>query len=229
LARRNTPWPTNAKGQRICGAKKKSGGRCGVTNVFPNGRCYHHGGPTPSGIAHPAFKTGRYSQHLPSALADRYQESLRDPELLDLRHEVALLDVRITEVLARLETGETSARWQRARDAFRALGAAITVRDRDLTQAAMTDLAQEIETGGAEADVWAELVKLIYHRRKLVDSESRRRQVLHQMISLERAMAWFSALADVVRRHVPERERLQAIQTEMSQLMTIPAKVEVRS
>lgn len=213
--------------RRRCGARTKAAGRCKKAPLA-NGRCRLHGGASPSGIAHPRFKHGRYSSYLPPQMSERYGTALNDPELLDLRHEVALLDARIGDVLGKLETGETSGRWQRARDAFHALGGAIAVRDRQLTQAAMTDLAKEIETGGTEADVWGELVKLIYHRRKLVDSESRRRQVLHQMISLERAMAWFSALAEVVRRHVPERDRLQAIQVEMSRLMTIPASAETK-
>lgn len=64
-----------------------------------NGRCRIHGGATPSGIALPQFRTGRYSKALPGGLRERYEQALGDEELLSLRDEVALLDARIAETL----------------------------------------------------------------------------------------------------------------------------------
>ncbi len=46
-------------------------------------------------------KSGRHSA-LSRDLANRYREAREDPELLALRDEIALLDVRLGEVLARL-------------------------------------------------------------------------------------------------------------------------------
>ncbi len=54
---------------------------------MPNAGCYRHGGATPTGPALPQFKHGRYSMALPKGLADRFEASMTDPQLLEQRPE----------------------------------------------------------------------------------------------------------------------------------------------
>lgn len=82
-----------------CGAKTRAGTPC-RRRPMANGRCYMHGGKALVGTANPAFKTGRYSKYLPARLTERYHEALADTELLALRDEIAVLDARLSEVLA---------------------------------------------------------------------------------------------------------------------------------
>lgn len=70
---------------------------------MPNGRCRIHGGKSPSGIAHPNFKTGRYSKDIPTRLSKGYQEALSDPDLLQLNDEIRLTDSLMSELLERFE------------------------------------------------------------------------------------------------------------------------------
>src|SRR5690606_6632650 len=81
-----------------CGAKRKDGQPCRA-RAMANGRCRIHGGKTPTGIALPHTKTGRYSKYLPPDILERYHTALSDNDLLSLRDEIALVDVQIQAVL----------------------------------------------------------------------------------------------------------------------------------
>src|SRR3954451_14863589 len=70
-----------------------------------------HGGKVPRGRALPQTKHGRYSKDLPTRLLATYSAAQADTELLSLRDDVALLDARLADVLARVDTGESSALW----------------------------------------------------------------------------------------------------------------------
>src|SRR5579871_5515650 len=87
-----------------CGAKTRSGGSCRQW-AMPNGRCRMHGGKTPRGPALPQYKHGRYSKVLPADLAARYAEARTDQELVAFRDDIALVDARLADVLARLGQG----------------------------------------------------------------------------------------------------------------------------
>src|SRR3972149_6206199 len=98
-----------------CGAKCNTGLPCNKWGMT-NGRCHIHGGKSPSGVASPHFKTGRYSKDMPLHLAARYQQAVHDPQLLSLRDDVAVCESRISELLQRVSTGDERTRW----DALRA-------------------------------------------------------------------------------------------------------------
>src|SRR5690349_13713695 len=94
----------------ICGAKTKTGAPCKGAPM-PNGRCRLHGGKTPSGIASPQYKTGRYSRVLPTRLQSRYDAARTDAALLELRDDISLLDARLEDLLSRVDTGESGVLW----------------------------------------------------------------------------------------------------------------------
>lgn len=61
-----------------------------------------HGGATPVGTDLPYTKSGKYSKYLPPNLAETYERILGDEQLLELRNEIALIDVCIIESLESL-------------------------------------------------------------------------------------------------------------------------------
>ena len=89
-----------------CRAKaKRTGERCQAA-AMPNGVCRVHGGQSRAGLNHPSLTHGRYSKHLPTKAMVEFQQALHDPELLSLRNDIALVDVRLNELVGGL-SGDT--------------------------------------------------------------------------------------------------------------------------
>lgn len=97
------------------------------------------------------------------------------------------------------------------------------VHDRDLLTlrdeiGVVTVRIGEILERDPDPDDWREIEGLVETRRRLVDSERKRLVDMQQMITSEQAMTLVAAVVDAVKRHVSDRETLQAISTEVSQL-----------
>ena len=149
---------------------------------------------------------------------ERYQESLHDPELLNLRDDIALLDARIAELLLRVDQGESGAAWKRLTTTWRDLESAHTKHDTSGTAGALTTLGAIIRGGSSDTDAWAEVVTLVEQRRRLVEAEAKRLQAMQQMISIQDAMVFVTAVQDAVKRHVRDPAALQAIAADMRDL-----------
>lgn len=200
-----------------CGAKTRSGEPC-KSAAMDNGRCRMHGGSTPMGMALPQFKTGRYSKVLPARLAARYQEALSDPALLELREEVSLLDARLSDLLQRVETGESGEVWKLLRAMFAEFNRARAAGKVPEMQAALHDIEGLIVRGLADYAAWQEVGGVLEQRRKLVESERKRLVEMQQMITSEQAMVMLAAVVDTVRRHVTDRTALAAISADIARL-----------
>lgn len=203
-----------------CGAKTRSGGRCKLGGTGAGGRCKFHGGATPVGPASPAWKHGRHSKHLPKDLLDRYLTAAADPELTSVRDEVALLDVRVSQLLEALgETGNLRL-WKDARaklDAFKAVGAKRKVGVGE-ARTALQHLDDLIDAGLSAAATWDELRETLDLRRKMAETETKRMKDLHQTISIDRALALMALLVTEVRKHVTDRNALAAISAQFVRL-----------
>ena len=114
-----TPW-----GNVFCGARTRAGAPCRQPGTGAGGRCRLHGGASLSGAASPSFRHGRYSRFLPARLLDRYVAAQTDPERLSLLAQLALLDARLSNVLSRVDSGETGGTWRALRQTYSALEAA---------------------------------------------------------------------------------------------------------
>jgi hypothetical protein len=108
-----------------CNGKNRQGEPCGNEAINGASKCRFHGGASLIGVASPTFKHGRYSKHLPTRLAARYAEALSDPQLLELRDEIALVGTRQTELLEQLDSGLSLARLRIAQSAYSDLMAAM--------------------------------------------------------------------------------------------------------
>lgn len=71
-----------------------------------------HGGRQKRGIAHHKTVTGRYSSDIPTHLASRFHASQSDPDLLNLRTDIALIDSRIGELVATLVDTPSPDTWE---------------------------------------------------------------------------------------------------------------------
>ena len=206
-----------------CGARTRGQTPC-RNWAMPNGRCRMHGGMTPGGMALPQFKHGRYSKYLPARLVDRYQAGRSDPELLAMRDEIAALDARLSELLERVDSGESGLLWIALRDAWTELQEARRAGDNLKLAAALTMVGDLIEQGFDDRAAWADVLALFQDRRRLVESERRRLVDLQQMITAEQAMVFLAAITDAVKKHVDDRDTLAAISADLIRLTVAPSR-----
>ena len=207
---------------KLCGAKNRSGGKCKKAGMA-NGRCKFHGGASLSGPAHPNFRSGRHSKFLPRGLRQRYEEGAADPELVSVRAELSLLDLRVTELLVSIgKTGNRAVLIQ-IRGKLREFKNAGTKGEKSAVGAARLALQQLedlIDGGLTAAATWDELRDTIDLRRKLAEAESRREKDMLQTISVQQAVVMMALLVKAVGEHVSDRNALAAIVAQFDRLTT---------
>ena len=207
-----------------CSAKNRSGKQCKNTAEPGKKVCYMHGGLTPSGPASPNYKHGRYSKYLPAAMLDKYTEAQKDPDLLNLRDEIALNDVLIKQLISKLPDGGGSKSWKEVRAAWHELTEAVRDNDQDKQTELLRKLNDIITKGAQEAEVWNDLITSMDNRRKLTASEAKRLTDMQQYITSEKAIALVYAILDIIRRNVEDKNTLSLIATQVRALVTLPNK-----
>lgn len=202
---------------------KQSGERCKRPASPGKEVCYIHGGKTPSGIASPHFKSGRYSKSLPGRILERYTEFLSDENILALDDEIALVSARIAELLGNLEHGDLGARWLELQKHYELMVQAVASQDLGAGRAAFEALGAVIKEGADEFLSWSQISELLESRRKLVDTERKRLVDAQQVITSEQAMVLVTALIDSVRRNVRDPATLTSIQADLTRVLNQPA------
>jgi hypothetical protein len=211
----------DVQGMAQCTAKsKRTGEQCRRSATPGREVCYYHGGRTPRGFALPQTKTGRWSKDLPTRLAAHYDASLTDEELLCLRDDISLLDARMHDILTSLGDGDTRKLWEDLHQAWDAYEYAAFEKDTDKAKKALTDIGRIIKRGHAIYASWSEVYGVTDQRRKLVESERKRLVELQAVITVERLMLLITAIAGVVREHVDDRDKLNAIQYGIQRLIS---------
>lgn len=182
-------------------------------------KCAMHGGKTPVGIASPHFKTGRHSKHLPERMRERYEEALVDDDLTELTAEIALLDTRIADLLARVDTGESGAAWAVAGKAYRELRNAMGKIDIPAAQDAMQQLEAALGDGSADYTAWNEIQELVQQRRLLVETQRKVLADAGQMITVEQGMLLVGSLLSIIKARVSDPAVLANIQADVNGLL----------
>lgn len=180
--------------------------------------CRMHGGQSLRGPAHPNFTTGRYSKVLPTRLLARYRAAERDPDLTSLRSELALVDARLTDLLSRVDTGESGAAWRALLQAHRAFKRFQATGDVAQMRTALAALQGRLEESAPDYEAWREIQELLEQRRKLADSETKRLVVLQRMISAEQLTLMLGVIVDIVSQHITDRAVVSAIATDLQRL-----------
>lgn len=157
---------------------------------------------TPKGIAASRYKTGRYSRYLPERMLPQYLAAQQDPELLNLRWEIGLVDARTADLLTRVDSGEAGAHWAQLDALRRQFEEAQLKGNRVGTALAVKDVMTLIAQGATDFAAWDEIIGLIEKRRRLVESERKRLVEMHQLVKVDNAMVLIDKLARSVREHV---------------------------
>ena len=200
----------------ICGAKTRRGQEC-KQPAMENGRCRLHGGLTPRGIAAPGFKHGRYSKYLKdTTLASAYEAALRDPDLLDLSNEVAILQTRLQAIVGQLETQDSAGRWKAARESLKRYKEAAARQDEYGWRTALAELDDAIKEGGKDSLVWDDFLKTLKSYTDVVAKEQKRRLDMNALISVDQAVGFAAELLYAVKENVSDPKSLRAIHDKIS-------------
>lgn len=197
-----------------CGSKLrgKPGQYCKRYPVPGRKRCKYHNGNAARGVAHPNFKTGIYSEHLPSRLLATYQEITADTsELVNLSEQLSLLLTRQIDVLRRVDTGESGRLWTQLRGVHKEIKQAQRDRDAARVVELMGELGNLIERGHADWATWETVLDIAERMRKMSESEQKRRIAAEAMLTNEQATTLVIGLLDAVRREVDDPDTLARI------------------
>jgi hypothetical protein len=213
--------------RRLCDATaKRTGKTCRAIAVTGSSKCRMHGGVTPFGPASPHFRTGRYSRFLPARLVARYREGELDPELLSLRQEIALVDACLTDLLARVDTGESGRLWDGLTKAFHTYRQARANRQLDTMRTALEEIESWLARGTVDHLAWAEISEKLEQRRKLCESEAKRLIAMKAVLNQQEALLLMGAITDIITRNVPDKRVLAQIVVELQQI-TLQNRVPV--
>lgn len=89
-----------------CGAKTRPGAKhkyCPKDPVTGSKRCRAHGGLTPKGPDSPHWKHGKHAAAKVPTLAEQHQQALEDPQLMQYRHDAALLEALRRSITSRMD------------------------------------------------------------------------------------------------------------------------------
>lgn len=197
--------PTENDSRRCCAKSKQTGQRCGCWAVPGKKVCRFHGGRTPTGTASPHFKTGRYCRYLPDNLAAKYEEGRRDPELLGLREEVAVMTARFKTLLSQLVCAESGVAWRALHHQCRKMNAASKRSDLCSMRVAAQQIGRIIERGAQDELTWRELDRTAVRIQRLSEAERRRQVEIGQTLRVEEAMTLAAALLEALHRAVDEQ------------------------
>lgn len=214
---------------KICLAPKRKSGEPCQAYAMTNGRCRIHGGKSLTGIAAPRFETGRYSKFLPTRLVEKYNTSKNDGELVALRDDLALLDARLEDLLAKVDTGETGEAWKALQEAVHAFKTAeskanYTANERKQAEykadreMAMQTILLLVQSGMSDYAAWADIKSTLEQRRKTAETEFNRLVKMDAMVSAEKLLVMQSQFLEMIRRHVSDRPTLIALSNDFALL-----------
>jgi hypothetical protein len=206
---------------RYCGAKRRNGGYC-KKPAMANGRCMIHGGRAAKGYQASNFKHGKYSKYLPYGMQKNFERSLKDPELLSLNNELAVIDGRLIELIEKLDKGESQRTWLIAKGIYGELVQALHAGSLAAVNKHMAELGEVLTKGHDEYGLWKEIGEQIDRRRSLAEAERRRLVEAHYMVDVEKAKTLMAALAASVRKHVTDTKALAAISEDFLRLTEGP-------
>jgi hypothetical protein len=218
--------------KNFCKGTNKQGEPCGNAAAVGREHCKFHGGHSAIGVQHYNFKHGRFSKHIPTRLYATYQQMRRDPALLSLQAENALMLTRINDLLDRTDTGEAGETWGKLRKIFDRLMSASEDEDSYEVAMALAELGETINRGYSDYLAWAAVMDAIERRRKLVDTERRLNIDLGRSISADRALIWIGSVMDSVIRNVTEfvdsetaKKIIGGISTDLNRLLDYDGRV----
>ena len=134
----------------------------------------------------------------------QYKASMNDPNLLELRNEISLIDAQIADILGDLEDRIPDNQWQEMVTYWIEFMAAIRANDAKKQTEMVMKLDAAFDKGTNYRSNLDRVNKLIAQRSRLVSSEVKNRAITQQMLAVEIVIALITKLAIAVKESVAE-------------------------
>lgn len=205
-----------------CGQER----RCQRAPVLGISRCSFHGGGYPLargtyGVVHPvttATTTKRFPLLRNAKLLEQFQEAEKDPELISLRGALAMVKVRIFNLIDRIDTGESAGRWKQAIEAWNEYkakrGSVMEVPAYAALDNVMTEAYHDYMS-------WKQIFDALDLERKLSESEQKRLTTMSQMMTAEDLARIVTQLQAAIIRVIDDPQKLKLIEWEFIRITGI--------
>lgn len=197
---------TNSQGVPVCGAQRRNETACMSTVIcHPSGRCRSHGGSSPRGVARADRVSLRDSTSMPSHLQQALDAALEDPEIMALRHEIALTDVNIDQMKRTLgsempDTATLKSLVAEVEAIVLLLEADAGTSQRPLRM--LQAFSRNLASAYSERRTFREIHEVSEIRRRLSETEQKRIASLRASLNGEQVIALAAAIANVVKENI---------------------------
>ena len=138
--------------------------------------CKNDGGDSPRGMAHYNYQGKGYSRFTPGPLEPAVTAFLEAGDPLDLVQAIATWEGRVDALLRSLESEGSEKAWQELAEEWIGFWKATDAEDRAKVQQHREAIDELIVSGQAETETWRQIQAADEQRRKLIDSEDKKRE-----------------------------------------------------
>lgn len=193
--------------------------QCMMRSVAGMNVCRLDGGKSLKGIASPSFEHGRYSRYMPKELAPVFKAVIEDPELLSLNVDIATFEARIDQLFQSITGGNPGKLWAKAMEEWTGLWEATAREDAKDIMKHRNQLDSLLREGVGDIETWDLILAATEQKRKLSDTETKRREKMREYVRAEEAAYYYRALALAVKANVDDTNVLSAIADEFAKIV----------
>lgn len=117
-------------------------------------------------------------------MLEDYHNALDGPDIIGLTSEILLIDTRLTDVLDRVNSGESGQRWKNAASALENFRKGTQRGDRAAMFEAVIELSR-IFGSSSDYSSWEEVKRLLTLRDRLCSSEVSRRSMAQRLVTID--------------------------------------------
>jgi hypothetical protein len=211
-----------------CGAFSRTTGRpCRKPRSNGTSRCITHGGASRKMQAAGRYTGKSQSKYLPKELQAQYAEIMERPDLLSLRNEIGLVQIRINQLTQQLSTKASSTIFSDLGESWNDFKAAMSSADRNELLRLRGEIDAKILEGAAIGEKWAELIRVTKDKGHLARVEMENMIDANLMVSVEAVIMMLGVIGETAQKHVTDKKALAAITNELAKLLG--AKPEKKS
>jgi predicted amidophosphoribosyltransferase len=182
-------WPL--KGRRYCSLHK----------AFEGGSEHH---------LYVDGQKSKYREFLPEKLLSMFDENSNVANVLANYEEITLLDVRIADLLTKLEDSASEDNWKRARFLTRQLTRALQSQDSETIVRSVEQMQKLMESAKEhDSTVWSEVRKTVEQRRRIVETERKTIEAEAAYMRQDELLFFAAQFAQLAHEFVEDEKRAE--------------------